>query len=422
MKASTAWCLYDVGHSAFATTMMAAVLPIYFTSVATQGLDPDPQVSRAMASTLWAQLNTVAMALSAVGAPWLGVIADQSGRRKSLLLSFAVFGMGGCFLLAGVGPGDWVLASILYVISRFAFASSLVFYDSLLLDVASPREMDRISTKGYAWGYLGGGLLLALQLLVILHPSLLGYESAEWPTRLSFASVGLWWALFTLPLARRVREGRTGSGATPSLGLAWTRLRTTLQHLRRYRDAMRFLTAFWFYNDGIGTIVVMAVAFGNELGLPRSTLLGAILMVQFLGLPFSILFGRLAGRIGVRAAIAWGLVGYMAICVWGYFLDQAWEFWVLAIAVSVVQGGCQSLSRSLFARLIPADRSAEFFGFYNVSSKFAGIVGPALFAAVSARTGSSREAILALILLFIVGALLLRGVDPDRAQRQLATA
>jgi MFS transporter, UMF1 family len=423
MKTTTAWCLYDVGHSAFATTMMAAVLPVYFSSVATQGLGPDPETSRTMASTLWAQMNTAAMILSAVAAPWLGALADRGGGRKKLLVAFAAIGISGCLAFSSVGAGDWRLAAWLYVVCRFAFASSLVFYDSILVEIARPGEIDRLSARGYAWGYFGGGVLLALQLLVIMRPGLVGLAEGELPVRLSFLSVGIWWALFTVPLIRNVAErpGHCDDRLNwTAVRAAWMQLVETLRHLRRYRDAMRFLVAFWFYNDGIGTIVVMAAAFGSELGLPRSTLLGAILLVQFLGLPFSLLFGRLAHRIGARSAILWGLFGYMGICIWGFFLDQAWEFWVLAIAVSVVQGGCQSLSRSLFARLIPVTHAAEFFGLYNVSSKFAGILGPLLFATVSASTGSARGAILALVTLFLLGALLLRTVDPARAERELS--
>jgi UMF1 family MFS transporter len=417
VKATTAWCLYDVGHSAFATTMMSAVLPIYFASVVVTS-----SAGGLGGTTIWAEMNTVAMAASAVAAPWLGAVADRGGLRKRLLLVFAVLGVLATASMGSVGAGAVARGALLYIVARFAFASSLVFYDSLLIQVARPEEVDRVSARGYAWGYLGGGVLLALQFVVISKPELVGLASSNAAVRWSFVSVGVWWALFTVPLSRWVPE--TPARTPTSIRLwreSWTELLATLRHLRRYRDAMRFLVAFWFYNDGIGTIVVMAAAFGSELGLPRSTLLGAILMVQFLGLPFSLLFGRLAERIGTRSAIFCGLAIYVGICVWGFFLDRAWEFWVLAVAVSMAQGGCQALSRSLFSRLIPPGHSAEFFGFYNVSSKFAGILGPLLFAAVSGATGSSRGAILALILLFAIGAGLLRGVDPERAARELPT-
>ena len=425
MRATTAWCLYDVGHSAFATTMMAAVLPVYFSSVAAKGLDADPDQTRVLASSTWGYANTLAMALTAFLAPVLGAVADRGGHRKRLL---AFFAFSGSLLSAAValgGAGDWMLVFALYVLGRICFSGSLVVYDSLLPHVAGPEEVDAVSARGYAWGYLGGGVLLAAQLVVILRPELVGLGGGDVASRWAFVSVGLWWAVFSLPVLRRVPEGRHGEDLLPRPPVvlvrdAFRQLRRTFAEIRRYRDAVRFLVAFWFYNDGIGTIVVMATIFGNEIGLPRSTLLGAILMVQFLGFPFSLAFGRLARRVGARTAILWGLGGYGLICVWGFFLDQAWEFWVLAAMVSMVQGGCQALSRSLFTRLIPPHQSAEFFGFYDVSSKFAGIAGPLVFALVAQLLGSSRWGILALILFFALGAAILRGVDPERAARRLA--
>lgn len=425
MKPTTAWCLYDVGHSAFATTMMAAVLPVYFSSVAAQGLGADPEQTRVLASSTWGYANTLAMALTALAAPLLGALADRGGHRKRLLAFFALSGSALSAAVALAGAGQWVLVFVLYVLARAAFSGSLVAYDALLPHVAAGDDVDAVSARGYAWGYLGGGVLLALQLVIILRPETVGLSDAGVATRLAFVSVGLWWAAFTVPILRRVDEGRHAGPAValPLVQLtreAFQQLRHTVSQLRRYSDAVRFLLAFWFYNDGIGTIVVMATIFGNEIGLPRSTLLGAILMVQFLGFPFALAFGRLARRLGAKTAILWGLVGYGLICVWGFFLDQAWEFWVLAGMVSVVQGGCQALSRSLFTRLIPPEQSAEFFGFYDVSSKFAGIAGPLVFALVAQTLGSSRWGILALIFFFVMGAALLKGVDPERAARRLA--
>lgn len=412
-RAVRAWCLYDVGNSAFATTVMAAVLPVYFVNVAGGGLSPE------IATSNWGYVNTLAMALTAFSAPVLGALADAGAGRKRLLAAFAVAGALATGALVGVGAGDWMLAAILYAIGRVAFGSSIVMYDSLLPHVAAAEDMDRVSSRGFAWGYLGGGILLAAQIVVITRPEWFGIGDAEWATRLVFLSVGVWWLAFTVPLLRDVPE-RATSAERVDFVAAFSRLRHTFHELRRYREAFRFLVAFWLYNDGIGTIVVMAAAFGAEIGIGRTQLIAAILLVQFLGFPFSLLFGRLAGRIGARNAILVGLAGYTVLCCLAWFVHSERDFFLLASGVAMFQGGCQALSRSLFARMIPAERSSEFFGFYDVSSKFAGIFGPFILATVARLTGATRYGVFALIVLFLAGMIVLWRVDPEKAQRDLA--
>ena len=415
MRPTTAWCLYDVGHSAFATTMMAAVLPVWFATQIATGLDPDPERARVMATARWADANAIAMGLTALTAPILGTLADIGGRRKQLLLIFAAIGALASAALAAPGPGQWLLLLTLYVIGRFAFSSSIVLYDALLPHLAPPDEIDQLSSRGYALGYLGGGLLLALQILAIQKPGWFGLADGAIATRIAFVVTGVWWILFTIPLMRRVPEGSSedtlARGASLA-GASFRRLARTFQDLRRHREALKFLVAFWFYNDGIGTIVVMATAFGAEIGIGRAHLIGSILAVQLIGFPFALLFGRLARRIGARNGIMIGLTGYLLICCAAWFVDSAADFWALAVAVAMVQGGCQALSRSLFASMIPTDRSGEFFGFYDVSSKFAGVIGPFILARVAMATGTSRAGIFALIILFLIGIVLLSRVRP----------
>jgi len=419
MRPSTAWCLYDVGHSAFATTMMAAVLPVWFATHIATGLDPDPERARVMATARWADANAIAMGLTALTAPILGTLADMGGRRKQLLLIFAVTGALASAALAVPGPGQWLLLATIYVLGRFAFSSSIVLYDALLPHVADPDQIDRLSARGYALGYLGGGLLLALQILAIQKPEWFGLADSAVATRVAFALTAVWWMLFTIPLMRHVPEGRSEGELVRGAGLvgaSFRRLARTFHDLREHREALKFLVAFWFYNDGIGTIVVMAAAFGAEIGIGRAHLIGAILAVQFIGFPFALLFGRLAGRIGARNGIMIGLFGYLLICCAAWFVDSAADFWALAVAVGMVQGGCQALSRSLFASMIPAERSGEFFGFYDVSSKFAGVIGPFILARVAMATGTSRAGVFALIILFLIGIVLLSRVrPPERA-------
>lgn len=412
-KTVDAWCLYDWANSAFATTVMAAFLPVFYAGVAASRLPG------ATATAYWGYTTAVSLAVAALLSPLAGAAADHLGRRKRALLLFALLGALATSLLATVGPGGWLRASFFYMCAHVPFVLSFVHYDSLLPFVARPGDVDRISTRGYAVGYLGGGLLLLLNTAMVLFPSVFLLPSATAGIRASFVTVTLWWILFTIPLARRVPEPEaSGPGGSATLRGALVasarRLSRTLREIRRYRETWKFLLAFWVYGDGIGTIIKMAVIYGAEIGIGRNDLIGALLLVQFVGVPFSFLFGRLAGRIGARAGIFVGLAVYAGIAVGAAFLSKPWHFWVLALLVGTVQGGTQALSRSLFASLTPKERSAEWFGFYSVSSRFAGIAGPLLFGLVGQATGTSRPAVLLLVLFFAAGALLLLRVDPAR--------
>ena len=418
-KIIVSWCLYDWANSAFATTIMAAVLPIFYSSVAAA------ELSKTTASSYWGYTNTIAMLIVAFTAPILGALADHSGMKKKFLAAFAALGILSTAGLIGVGRGDWLLASSLYILGMVGFSGGNNFYDSLLPHVAGDQEIDRISSWGYAMGYLGGGILLVFNLAMILKPQFFGLPNAEWGTRYSFLTVSIWWALFTIPLLKNVSEPPVvriaGESANP-LRASLQRLSLTFRNLRRHREAFKFLMAFWLYNDGIGTIISMAVIFGAEIHIAQEHLIGSILAVQVVGVPCSILFGRIAGKIGTKNAIFAGLIIYTGISIGGYFLQTALHFWILAIFVGLVQGGTQALSRSLFGTLIPKSRSAEFYSFYDVSSKFAGIIGPAVFGIVGQMTGSSRLSILSLVVFFVVGGLLLITVDVKKGRQMVAQA
>ena len=415
-RSVVSWCMYDWANSAFATTIMAAVLPAYYSSVAGSTL------GKTVASSYWGYTNTVAMLIVALMAPMLGAMADHGRARKKYLAVFAGIGTTFTGLLVFVRTGDWVLASGLYVLGRIGYAGGNIFYDALLPHVAREDRIDQVSAYGYAVGYLGGGLLLMLNLAAIMRPDVFGIPNAAWASRLSFVSVAVWWALFSIPLFRNVDEPPTrpipGESRNP-VRAGFQRLGETFREIRRFREAFKFLLAFWLYNDGIGTIIVMAVIFGAEINIGSSTLIGAILLVQFIGFPFSILYGHLARRVGTRNAILFGLVVYTGIAIGGYFLRTALHFWILAFLVGTVQGGTQALSRSLFASMIPRFRSAEFFGFYDVSAKFSGILGPLLFGVVGQLVGSSRLSIVSLIVFFIAGGILLMSVNPEKGMRMV---
>ncbi|MGA9350323.1 MAG: MFS transporter [Anaerolineae bacterium] len=423
-KIINAWCMYDWANSAFATTIMAAVLPTFYSEVAGANLKP------VQASSYWGYTNTIAMLLVAVAAPVLGAMADHSGAKKRFLSGFASLGILFTALLVLVSTGDWLMASVFYILGHVGFSGANIFYDSLLPHVAHPDEIDQVSTKGYALGYLGGGLLLVVNLAWILKPELFGLPGAELASRLSFLSVALWWAIFSIPLFRWVPEPlfvqERGESAN-SARAGFQRLGRTFRGIRRYRELFKFLVAFWLYNDGIGTIIIMAAIFGAEIGIGTTSLIGAILAVQFLGIPFSFAFGWLARQLGTKRSILLALGVYTIIAIGGYFMQTGLHFWILAFLVATVQGGSQALSRSLFGRMAPKAKTAEFFGFYDVSSKFAGIVGPAIFGLVGQLTGSSRLSIVSLVFFFIVGGLLLtqvnekEGIRVARAEDALVT-
>jgi MFS transporter, UMF1 family len=421
-----AWCLYDWANSAFATTILAAVLPVYFRKVSAVGL---AGAGDNFATSVWGYTSAASMLLVAVLSLLLGPLADAGSSKKRFLAAFAAVGAVFSALLAVTGFGDWLETAAFFVLAEIGFAVGEVFYDAMLPHIAGPAEIDAVSSRGYAMGYVGGGILLAVNILMIrLLPQATPPGGGEavplLGMRLSFLSVGIWWGAFSIPLFRRVPETggerRAPAGRNP-FSVSVRRLRATFSGIRAYRPLFLFILAFWFYNDGIGTIIKMATAYGDEIGIGILDLVGALLLTQFIGIPCSLAFGRLAGRIGAKRAILLGLAAYTAITFGGFFMTRAVHFWILAAAVGVVQGGTQALSRSLFGSMVPRERSAEFFGFYNISGKFAGILGPAVFALVGQIGGSSRTGILSLAAFFVVGAILLVKVDVEEGRRTAQT-
>ena len=416
-----AWAMYDWANSAFMATVVTAVFPIYFATVAAADLEP------ATASFRFALTTTLALAGVAVLAPILGALADFAGIKKKMLAGSILLGVAATGCMYFIERGDWLPAAVLFAVANVGVAASLVFSDSLLPHIARPHEMDRVSTAGYALGYFGSGMLLLVNLAWIQRPDLFGLSGAEIASRLSFVSVAVWWLGFSIPILRTVPEPARAFEADEQAGanavmMSIVRLVETLRELQTYRQAFLMLLAFLIYNDGIGTIIRMATTFGTEIGLGRADLITAVVLVQFIGVPFAFLFGQIAGRIGAKRAIFLSLAVYVAISVFAYGMTTASEFYVLAILVGMVQGGSQALSRSLFASMVPRHKSSEFFGFFGVFEKFAGIFGPGVFAGMIWATGSSRGAILSIILFFVIGGLLLARVDVDEGQRAARAA
>ncbi len=413
--------MYDWANSAFQTTVITAVFPGFFASYAAAGLTP------AVATSRFATATTIAVAIIAVLGPVLGAVADVRAAKKRFLAVFMAIGIVTCLALATIDRGEWRWAALLFIVANIGLNGSFVFYDSLLPHVARSDEIDRVSTAGYALGYIGGGVLLALNLAWIQNPVAWGLGDTVTAVKVSFASVAVWWLAFSIPLFRRVPEPPRAleAGEQPgelAIRAAFGRLGETFKEFRGYREAFVMLLAFLLYNDGIQTIIRMATVYGAEIGIDQRAQIAAVVLVQFVGVPCSFLFGSVARRVGVKRAILVGILAYIGISVLAYWMRTERDFFILAILVGMVQGGTQALSRSLFARLIPKHKSSEYFGFFSVFEKFAGILGPATFALAIALTGSSRLAVLSVIVFFVAGAILLLAVDVERGERVAAAA
>jgi UMF1 family MFS transporter len=400
--------MYDWANSAFSTTVMAGFAPILFKEYWGAGADAS-ETSFRLGLT-----NSLASLLIALMAPALGSIADAGGVRKRFLFVCTALGVIATAALAAVGRGQWNAAAMVFGIAVVAFSAAMVFYDALLMDVSTPATSDRVSARGFALGYLGGGVLFAVNVFMTLKPHWFGLADATAAARISFLTVALWWALFSIPLFRHVHERGARAASAPrgfaTIRAGFSQLAETFGHLRRHREAFLFLIGYWLYIDGVSTIVRMAVDYGISLGFPSSALIGALLLTQFVGFPASIAFGRIGEKYGARAGIFIAIAVYIGICLWGYRLAHVWEFYALATAIGLVQGGINSLSRSLFSRLSPHERSAQFFGFYNTVGRFSAVLGPVLMGVVSKRTGNPRLSMLALTVLFIAGAMFLARV------------
>jgi UMF1 family MFS transporter len=409
-----AWAMYDWANSAFQTTVIAAIFPIYYVKVAAADLPGPVATSRFAWATTWSIL------IVAVIAPLLGAAADERPIKKRMIGVFLAIGAAATGAMYFITRGDWLFALVLFVVGNVGVAGSIVFYESLLPHLVSESELDIVSSAGYAIGYVGGGLLLAINIVMMSKPGWFLLADRGVAVRASLASVAVWWVVFSMPLFRRVPEPPVGRGAIEPGSVAVVALRRvarTFRELRRYRQAFLLLLAFLIYNDGIQTIIRMATTYGAEIGLDDNAMIGALLVTQFIGIPFAFLFGLLADRIGAKRAVFAGLSVYAVITVLGYFMRSSTEFFALAVLVGMVQGGTQALSRSLFASMIPRQKSSEFFAFFGVFERYAGILGPAIFAWVVERSGTSRNAILSVLAFFVIGAVLLAFVDVEQGRR-----
>lgn len=411
-KPILAWACYDWANSAYATVVIAGFFPIFFKEYWAS------ELSASESTFQLGMANSIASLIIVIAAPLLGAIADRGHLKKQLLLLFTLLGVTMTCALSLLDKGAWELAIILYVLSNLGFLASNVFYDALIVDIAESRQRDSVSALGYSLGYLGGGLLFAACVLATLYPAKFGFSDAAQAVEASFVLVAIWWTLFTIPIALFVKERAESPKQRIALMSGFRDLRATFHEIRQLKDTFLFLLAYWFYIDGVDTIIRMAVDYGLALGFKSSDLIVALLITQFVGFPAALAFGKIGDRYGARRGLFIAIAGYILILLWAYRIESSYEFYVLACAIGLVQGGIQSLSRSLYSNLIPQDRSAQFFGFYNMLGKFAAILGPMMMGWISVWTNDPRYSILSIALLFIIGAVLLARVDVKRGMHQ----
>ncbi len=405
--------MYDWANSAFATTVMAGFFPLFFKAYWADPGNPEE-------STFYLGLaNSLASIIVAALAPFLGAIADRGSAKKKFLFTFAFFGIVMTSGLWFVAQGYWQMAVIFYVAASVGFSGGNIFYDSLLPSIADESKVNYASSLGYALGYIGGGLLFLLNVLMFKFPETFGLSDSAAAIKLSFVSVAIWWALFSIPVMLFVREPQIYDRVplSKAVTLGWKQLRDTLRDIRHLKVVGLFLLAYWFYIDGVDTIVKMAVDYGMSLNFEESALITALLIVQFVAFPAALIYNWIASRIGTKRAIEIAIMAYCFITLLGYFMQTEQHFYVLAILVGLFQGGIQALSRSLYTRLIPAEKAAEFFGFFNMLGKFAAVLGPMLMGSVTLLTGNARLGILSILILFAIGWYLLRKVDISEGER-----
>ena len=403
-KKVISWAFYDWANSAFATTVMAGFFPLFFKSY--WATDLSPVESTAAIGTV----NSIAGLIIMTLAPVLGAYSDLGKLKKKFLAFFILIGVLSTGYLYFIPQGDWFLAAALYTLAVIGFSGGNIFYDSLIVSVSREDQRNKVSSLGYAMGYLGGGLLFLINVLMYLNPAWFGLSSEVEAILWSFMSVAIWWAMFSIPLFTNVKEeGNKDNSINFSRTIikAFSAVIQTVKEIKKHKRVALFLLAYWFYMDGIDTIVRMATAYGSDIGLDTSSMITALLMTQFIGFPATLVFGIYADKLGFKKILTIGVCIYILVCFYATYMTTAFEFYVIAATVGLVQGGVQAISRSFFSNLIPKGKEAQFFGFYNLVGKSAVIIGPALVSWVALIFNNPRYGILSLLFLFIPGLILL---------------
>jgi UMF1 family MFS transporter len=408
-KAAFAWALYDWANSAFSLTVMAFFFPVFFKTYYSANINPTQ-------SSLYLGIsNSLSALVLVILAPILGALGDAGSYKKNIVIYFTFFGSLLCVVLGLIDRGQAMQAAIVYGLCAFFHAVAMCPYDSLIVDVADESEVDMLSAWGYSLGYLGGAVLFILNLVMLQFPHFFGLSDKAMAIKVSFISVGIWWMTWTMPFILYVKEKRRedsiGRKFNENFKVAMVELRGTLKSLKKYKNVFLFLAAFFLYNDGVGTIIKMSVDYGMNLGFSEKDLGFAILLVQLVGFPLTLLFGKIARDRNPKTAILIGILTYAVVVFWSYRLVNLWEFYCIAVLIGVAQGGIQSVSRSMYARIIPLERAGEFFGFYNLLGKFTGLLGPVMVGLVGVWTGNARIGILSTLILFVAGAIIITRVN-----------
>ncbi|MBO1264569.1 MFS transporter [Proteiniclasticum sp. SCR006] len=396
-KEERSWILQDFGNSAYSITITTAILPLFFKSVAASHL------ADATSTAYWGYANSLATLLIALLAPLLGTIADFRGVKKKLFTAFTLVAILSSAMLATVGEGQWIYALVIYVITAVAFNGSSIYYDAFLTDVTTDERMDEISSKGFGFGYLGGTIPFIISLGIILSAERLGL-TVTFATQMAFLITALWWMIFTIPMLKNVKQKYYIEGKPSKIKESFLMLAATARDIVKNKMVLYFMIAYFFYIDGVHTVITMATAYGVDVGVDSDRLLIILVAIQLVAFPFAILYGKLAKVFGARKMIMTGIITYTFISIYGFFLKTELDFWILAMLVASAQGGIQALSRSYFGKLIPKNKSAEYFSIFNIFGKVSSIFGPLLMGIVISITGETRYGILSLILLFILGA------------------
>lgn len=430
-KSIWSWAMYDWANSAFATTVMAGFFPIFFAQYWSSG------VANVDTTARLGFANSIASLVVALIAPFLGAIADKGTAKKKFLFTFAFLGVVMTGSLFMVQQGQWQVAAFMYIIATIGFSGGNIFYDSLLPAVASEKKVDHVSSLGFAMGYIGGGVLFLINVLMYLKPEMFGIADGATAIKISFLSVAVWWAVFSIPVFLWVKEPqfeKENLSILQATKEGWQQFVGTFKAIRHLKVVGMFLLAYWFYIDGVDTIIRMAISIGTSLEFPASSLIVALLIVQFVAFGGSLLYSLLAKKIGAKESLYVGIAGYSLITLVGFFMNQVWHFYALAVAIGLFQGGIQAISRSLYSRIIPANKSAEFYGFFNLLGKFAAVIGPSLMAVISLLTRNAnditigattlgnmsiRYGVLSILLLFIIGGLFLRKVDIEKGKKEV---
>jgi MFS transporter, UMF1 family len=400
------WVFYDWANSAYTLLITTAIFPLYFKAVAN-----DAGIAATTSTAYWGYANSIATLLISLFAPFLGTIADYKGVKKKFFTFFFSLGIVFTMLIAVVPNSQWGILLICYVITVIGYAGSNIFYDAFLVDVTVNQRMNQISSKGFAMGYIGSTIpfLISIALIILAQKNMISI-SVPSASQIAFAITGLWWGIFTIPMLKNVQQIYYIDRVPNPITHSFKRLLKTIIHIKGYRPLFLFLLAYFFYIDGVNTIITMSTTYGSDLGISSTNLLIILFVTQIVAAPFSLLYGKLAERYNTKMMLLIGVFVYIIICIYAYFLNSTLDFWILAMLVASSQGGIQALSRSYFAKLVPKESANEFFGFYNIFYKFAAILGPFLVGFTAQMTGNTNSGVFSLVILFVIGGFILQRV------------